>query len=90
MAKMSVSAFCYLSEGSKKPSSGRKGDCEAVEGARAALRFVVFHCHALSLTRLRRELPPGGSLRMRVTFRGMGLPEARVACNAVIQKRNWR
>ena len=32
----------------------------------------MFYCHAFSLTRLRRELPPGGSLKTRVALRGMG------------------
>jgi len=59
------------------PSSGRKGDRRgvlknelseflgfpvAVEGARGALNLDWRYCYAFSLTRLRRELPPGGSL----------------------------
>ena len=47
---------------SQKPSSGRKGDHEVVEGARVTFSLREFYCHALSLSRLRRQLPPGGSL----------------------------
>ena len=32
------------------------------EGARVTVVLNKFYCNALSLTRLRRELPPGGSL----------------------------
>ena len=35
------------------------------------MKVRLLHCSALSLTRLRRELPPGGSLGMR-NLRGMG------------------
>ena len=50
------------------------------EGACVTLGLYQSHCCALSLTRLRRELPPGGSLWMRsCIFRGMGL--ARSLCN---------
>ena len=59
---VSISAFCYLPGGGKKPSSGRKGDHEVVEGARVTLSLYILHCNALSLSRLRRQLPPGGSL----------------------------
>ena len=59
---VSVSAFCYFPSGKKKPSSGRKGDHEVVEGARVTLSLDIIHCNALSLSRLRRQLPPGGSL----------------------------
>ena len=48
--------------GAQKPSSGRKGDHEVVEGAREILNLSEFYCNALSLSRLRRQLPPGGSL----------------------------
>ena len=48
--------------GAQKPSSGRKGDHEVVEGARVTFSLREFYCHALSLSRLRRQLPPGGSL----------------------------
>ena len=33
-----------------------------VEGARVTFSLREFYCHALSLSRLRRQLPPGGSL----------------------------
>ena len=45
-----------------KPPSGREGDHEVVEGVSATLRLSLLHLSAFSLTRLRRELPPGGSL----------------------------
>ena len=48
--------------GAQKPSSGRKGDHEVVEGARVTLILDIRHCNALSLSRLRRQLPLGGSL----------------------------
>ena len=32
------------------------------EGARVTLSLSEFYCNALSLSRLRRQLPPGGSL----------------------------
>ena len=60
---VSMSAFCYLPGGNKKPSSGRKGDHEVVEGARVTLNLDILRCNALSLSRLRRQLPPGGSLK---------------------------
>ena len=37
------------------------------------------YCIALSLSRLRRQLPPGGSLRVRSSLGVWALPEARVA-----------
>jgi len=46
----------------KKPSSGRKGDHEVVEGASVTLNLDILHCNALSFSRLRRQLPPRGSL----------------------------
>ena len=53
----------YLQKhGAQKPSSGRKGDHEVVEGARVTFSLREFYCHALSLSRLRRQLPLGGSL----------------------------
>ena len=50
--------------GAQKPSSGRKGDHEVVEGARVTFSLREFYCHALSLSLLLRkiQLPPGGSL----------------------------
>ena len=39
---------------------------------------------------LSRELSQRESLWMRATLGVWALPDARVACNAVIQKRNWR
>ena len=50
----------------QKPSSGRKGDHEVVEGAHATLDWHLLYCNALSLSRLRRQLPPGGSLLITV------------------------
>ena len=38
------------------------------EGARVTLDLFYLHCNALSLSRLRRQLPPGGSLWMRATL----------------------
>ena len=38
------------------------GTRSVTEGARVTLVFNKFYRNALSLTRLRRELPPGGSL----------------------------
>ena len=38
------------------------GTRSVTEGARVTLALHRFYCNALSLTRLRRELPPGGSL----------------------------
>ena len=40
----------------------REGDHEVVEGACVTWGSAYLHCHALSLSRLRRQLPPGGSL----------------------------
>jgi len=61
------------------------------EGACVILGLYELHCDALSLTRLRRELPPGGSLWYAHASLGVwALPDASVACNAVIQRRNWR
>ena len=36
---VSISAFCYLPGSMKKPSSGRKGEHEVVEGARVILNL---------------------------------------------------
>ena len=44
------------------PPSGREGDREAVEGARATKNLRLPHRNAFSPTRLRREPPPGGGL----------------------------
>ena len=50
--------------GAQKPSSGRKGDHEVVEGARVTCNLRGFYCHTLSLSLLLRkiQLPPIGSL----------------------------
>ena len=69
---------------------GGRGTAIAVEGARVTFSLHGFYCYALPLSRLRRQLPPGGSLWMCVTLGVWALPEAGVACNAVIQRRNWR
>ena len=50
----------------RKPPSGREGDREAVEGERVTILRNLFHCNAFSLTRLRRELPLGGSLTAQI------------------------
>ena len=71
------------------PPSGR-GTALAVEGACVTLGLNKSYCIALSLSRLRRQLPPGGSLRARASLGVWALPDAGVACNAVIQMRNWR
>ena len=57
-----VVSKCALTGILYKPSSGRKGDHEVVEGARVTFSLREFYCHALSLSRLRRQLPPRGSL----------------------------
>ena len=41
----------------QKPSSGRKGDHEVVEGARVTFSLREFYCHALSLSRLTATAP---------------------------------
>ena len=41
---------------------GGRGTAIAVEGARVTFSLHGFYCYALSLSRLRRQLPPGGSL----------------------------
>ena len=38
------------------------GTRSVTEGACATLNLCKFECNALSLSRLRRQLPPGGSL----------------------------
>ena len=50
----------------RKPPSGREGDREAVEGERVAMEQDPFHRNAFSLSRLRRQLPPGGSLTAQI------------------------
>ena len=62
--------------GAQKPSSGRKGDHEVVEGARGTLSLRELYYNALSLTRLRRELPPGGSLKTSATLGVWALTDA--------------
>ena len=47
-----------------KPPSEREGDRIAVEGAYGSLKSDRFYYNALSLSRLRRQLPPGGSLSL--------------------------
>ena len=81
-----VVSKCALAGGVFKPPSGREGDHEVVEGACVTLGLYQLSCYALSLSRLRRQLPPGGSLLKRsYNFRGWALPEAFVK-----QMRNWR
>ena len=41
---------------------GGRGTAIAVEGACGTLSSRALYCNALSLSRLRRQLPPGGSL----------------------------
>ena len=65
--------LCYNRVNAKPPSE-REGD--RVSGGRSLrdLKVRLLHCSALSLSRLRRQLPPGGSLWMRsFFFRGMGI-----------------
>ena len=50
----------------RKPPSGREGDREAVEGERVAMEQNSFHCNAFSLSQLRCQLPPGGSLTAHI------------------------
>ena len=42
----------------------REGDHEVVEGACVTFSSDQIDCYALSLSRLRRQLPPGGSLTL--------------------------
>ena len=87
---VSMSAFCYLPGGNKKPPSEREGD--RVSGGRSLRDF------RFEFTSLYRALPqsptaPAPSRREPQDAAVIGvwaLPEARVACNAVIQRRNWR
>ena len=56
-------SFCLLSGSSIIAFLREEGGTRSVtEGARVTLVFNKFYHNALSLTRLRRELPPGGSL----------------------------
>ena len=66
------------------PPRGR-GTALAVEGACVTLGLDKSDCIALSLSRLRRQLPPGGSLWVIATLGVWALP-----CAFVIQRRNWR
>ena len=66
------------------PPRGR-GTALAVEGACVTLGLDKSYCIALSLSRLRRQLPPGGSLKTRAILGVWALPEA-----FVIQGRNLR
>ena len=64
--------------GEKSHSRKRmRGTALAVEGACVTLGLRELYCNALSLSRLRRQLPPGGSLRTS-NLRGMGF--ARCIC----------
>ena len=55
------------------PPRGR-GTALVVEGACVTLGLYQLSCYALSLSRLRRQLPPGGSLwKCSSIFRGMGI-----------------
>ena len=68
---------------SRSPLATCSGTRSVTEGAGVTLGLCQLHCDALSLTRLRRELPPGGSLRMRATLGVWALLYA-----FVIQRRN--
>ena len=63
----------------------RGGTRSVTEGARVTLGLDKSYYNALSLSRLRRQLPPGESLWTRVSLGVWALPEA-----FVIQMRNWR
>ena len=60
----------FVSQSYQKPSLAREGGPLAVEGAcetkggALVLKYRYFFRYALSLKRLRRQLPPGGSLFM--------------------------
>ena len=87
--KLSWCLRVYRCRRESLPPRGR-GTALAVEGACVTLGLDKTYCIALSLSQLRWQLPPGGSLRVRSTLGVWALPEARVASNAVIQRRNWR
>ena len=55
-------SFSILSGGNIAFLREEGGTRSVTEGARVTLVFNKFYRNALSLTRLRRELPPGGSL----------------------------
>ena len=61
MFQRSSADLCY-NELNEKPPSEREGTALAVEGACVTLGLYQSHCNALSLSRLWRQLPPGGSL----------------------------
>ena len=72
--------LCYNGSSKKAFLREEGGTRSVTEGARVTLSFRKFRCIALSLSRLRRQLPPGGSLWTRsCIFRGMGF--ARCLCN---------
>ena len=66
------------------PPRGRWHGVAVTEGDCVTLDLDLTYCNALSLTRLRRELPPGGSLGICATLGVWAKPEA-----FVIQMRNW-
>ena len=72
--------LCYNGVSAKAFLWEEGGTRSVTEGARVTLDLYRPHCCALSLSRLRRQLPPGGSLWTRsCNFRGMGF--ARSLCN---------
>ena len=58
ISNFDLSVRCTL----RKPPSAREGDHEVVEGACVTKCLYLLHCDAFSLSRLRRQLPPRGSL----------------------------
>ena len=54
--------FVYNAEGKKAFLREEGGTRSVTEGARAILNFDFLCYNAFSLSRLRRQLPPGGSL----------------------------
>ena len=56
--------FVYNAEGKKAFLREEGGTRSVTEGARATLNFDFLCYNAFSLSRLRRQLPPGGSLFM--------------------------
>ena len=77
--------LCYNGSSKKAFLREEGGTRSVTEGACATLDLHLFFHNALSLSRLRRQLPPGGSLGMCATIGVWALPEA-----FVIQMRNWR
>ena len=78
--------ICFIMGLTKSlPPRGRWHGIAVTEGACVTLDLWQLHCNVQSLTRLRRELPPWGSLWECATLGVWALPEA-----VVIQWRNWR